>query len=148
MHYLSYLQYWKKQEYSKFLKWGCCTHHGSALILYTCFPILFPPLPSPSPPPRYPQCLHFLDLLQEEVFRKEVTNAQCVKFIEDQQLLHWHHYTKKRTLLSQQQQKKGVSVTPPFGLSCIHSHALILSHTHKYMSSAESEPEAQKKQQT
>ncbi|XP_064387088.1 mediator of RNA polymerase II transcription subunit 31-like [Halichondria panicea] len=45
---------------------------------------------------KYPQCLHFLDLLQSEQFRHEIANAQCSKFVEEQQLLHWHHYTKKR----------------------------------------------------
>ena len=46
--------------------------------------------------------LHFLDLLQYEHFRREITNAQCSKFIEDQQLLHWQHYIRKRTRLLQQ----------------------------------------------
>lgn len=46
--------------------------------------------------------LHFLDLLQYEHFRREITNAQCAKFIEDQQLLHWQHYIRKRTRLLQQ----------------------------------------------
>ena len=44
-------------------------------------------------------CLHFLDLLQYESFRKEVSNGLCTKFIEDQQLLHWQHYIRKRTKL-------------------------------------------------
>lgn len=44
-------------------------------------------------------CLHFLDLLQHEHFRKELVNAQCAKFIDDQQLLHWQHYTRRRTRL-------------------------------------------------
>ena len=38
----------------------------------------------------------FLDLLQSEHFRRELANAQCTKFIEEQQLLHWHYYTKRR----------------------------------------------------
>ena len=46
-------------------------------------------------------CLHFLDLLQYEHFRKEISNGQCTKFIEDQQLLHWQHYIRKRTKLLQ-----------------------------------------------
>ena len=97
VHYLSYLQYWKRQEYAKFLKYGTVQPHNvTAMHPHGVFL-----------PHRYPQCLHFLDLLQEEPFRKEVANAQCVKFIEEQQLLHWHHYTKKRSLLSQQYQKKG-----------------------------------------
>lgn len=52
-------------------------------------------------PFRYPQCLHFLDLLQSDQFRRELANAQYTKFIEDQQLLHWHHYTKKRMQFQQ-----------------------------------------------
>ena len=50
---------------------------------------------------RYPQCLHFLDLLQSESFRRELANVQCSKFIEEQQLLHWHLYTKKRMQFQQ-----------------------------------------------
>ena len=45
---------------------------------------------------RYPQCLHYLELLQSEQFRWELANTQCSKFIEEQQLLHWHLYTTKR----------------------------------------------------
>ena len=48
---------------------------------------------------RYPQALHFLELLQYEHFRKELVNAQCAKFIDDQQLLHWQHYQRKRMQL-------------------------------------------------
>ena len=48
---------------------------------------------------RYPQCLHFLELLQYEHFRKELVNGQCTKFIDDQQLLHWQHYQRKRMKL-------------------------------------------------
>lgn len=46
---------------------------------------------------RYPMCLHFLDLLQYEEFRKEISSSHAAKFIEDQQLLHWQHYVRKRT---------------------------------------------------
>lgn len=45
---------------------------------------------------KYPHCLHFLDLLQSEHFRRELANSQCATFIENQQILHWHFYTKKR----------------------------------------------------
>lgn len=51
---------------------------------------------------RYPMCLYFLDLLQYEHFRREITSGQCAKFIEDQQLLHWQHYIRKRIKLLQQ----------------------------------------------
>lgn len=70
VNYLGYLQYWKRPEYSRYLK--------------------------------YPMCLYFLELLQYEHFRREISNAQCAKFIEDQQLLHWQHYTRKRMRLLQQ----------------------------------------------
>lgn len=42
-------------------------------------------------------CLYFLDLLQYEHFRREIVNAQCAKFIDDQILLLWQHYTRRRT---------------------------------------------------
>lgn len=57
--------------------------------------------------------LHFLDLLQYEHFRREITNSNCAKFVEDQQLLHWQHYIKKRTLLLQQNQTGGGSGPAP-----------------------------------
>ncbi|CAG7819382.1 unnamed protein product [Allacma fusca] len=38
---------------------------------------------------KYPTSLYFLDLLQHSEFRKEIVNARCAKFVEDQQLLHW-----------------------------------------------------------
>uniref|UniRef100_A0A672JRL7 Mediator of RNA polymerase II transcription subunit 31 n=1 Tax=Sinocyclocheilus grahami TaxID=75366 RepID=A0A672JRL7_SINGR len=50
---------------------------------------------------RYPHCLHMLELLQYEHFRKELVNAQCAKFIDEQQILHWQHYSRKRTRLQQ-----------------------------------------------
>uniref|UniRef100_A0A4W5NGJ1 Mediator of RNA polymerase II transcription subunit 31 n=2 Tax=Salmoninae TaxID=504568 RepID=A0A4W5NGJ1_9TELE len=50
---------------------------------------------------KYPHCLHMLELLQYEHFRKELVNAQCAKFIDEQQLLHWQHYSRKRTRLQQ-----------------------------------------------
>lgn len=63
---------------------------------------------------RYPQCLHMLELLQYEHFRKELVNAQCAKFIDEQQILHWQHYSRKRMRLQQalaeQQQQNNTSV--------------------------------------
>lgn len=44
-------------------------------------------------------CLYFLDLLQHEHFRRELSSSQAAKFIEDQQLLHWQHYIRKRMRL-------------------------------------------------
>lgn len=51
---------------------------------------------------KYPYCLFFLDLLQTEYFRKELANAQCAKFIDDQEVLFWQHYTRKRKRLLEQ----------------------------------------------
>ncbi|BET00054.1 Mediator of RNA polymerase II transcription subunit [Nesidiocoris tenuis] len=48
---------------------------------------------------KYPMCLYFLDQLQYEHFRKELATAQCTKFIDDQQVLLWQHYTRRRTKL-------------------------------------------------
>ena len=44
----------------------------------------------------YPQCLSLLELLQHEQFLKEIVNAQCSKFIDEQLLLIWSTYKKKR----------------------------------------------------
>lgn len=46
-------------------------------------------------------CLYFLDLLQYEHFRRELVNSQCTKFIDDQQILLWQHYTRRRCRLLQ-----------------------------------------------
>ncbi|XP_043656389.1 mediator of RNA polymerase II transcription subunit 31 isoform X2 [Drosophila teissieri] len=69
----------------------------------------------------YPMCLYFLDLLQYEHFRREIVNSQCCKFIDDQAILQWQHYTRKRIKLienvtaaqqqQQQQQANGVQVS-------------------------------------
>lgn len=56
----------------------------------------------------YPMCLYFLDLLQYEHFRREIVNSQCSKFIDDQAILLWQHYTRKRTKLFE-----SVNGTPP-----------------------------------
>ncbi|XP_068950247.1 mediator of RNA polymerase II transcription subunit 31 [Petaurus breviceps papuanus] len=70
---------------------------------------------------KYPQCLHMLELLQYEHFRKELVNAQCAKFIDEQQILHWQHYSRKRMRLQQalaEQQQQ-----PPQQLSSSSSSA-------------------------
>lgn len=57
-------------------------------------------------------CLYFLDLLQYEHFRREIVNSQCVKFIDDQAILLWQHYTRRRMKLlaaAQQNQQNGQS---------------------------------------
>ena len=54
-----------------------------------------------------------LDLLQYEHSRKELVNAQCAKFIDEQQILHWQHYSRKQMSLQQalaeQQQQNNTS---------------------------------------
>lgn len=51
---------------------------------------------------KYPMCLHFLELLQYEHFRREIISQQCCKFIDDQSILLWQQYTRRRTRLLQQ----------------------------------------------
>ena len=48
---------------------------------------------------KYPICLYFLELLQHETFRKEIVSGQCVRFLDDQVILHWQHYTRRRAKL-------------------------------------------------
>lgn len=63
---------------------------------------------------KYPMCLAFLDLLQYEHFRREIVNSQCVKFIDDQAILLWQHYTRRRMKLlaaAQQNQQNGQSIS-------------------------------------
>jgi len=48
---------------------------------------------------KYPMCLHFLKLLQHETFRKECVSGQCARFLDDQVILHWQHYTRRRAKL-------------------------------------------------
>ncbi len=55
---------------------------------------------------KFPVCLHFLDLLQHESFRKEIVNGQCAKFLDEQVLLSWQHYTRKRVKLIESAQVK------------------------------------------
>jgi len=49
---------------------------------------------------KYPQCLHFLELLQYEHFRRELVNPACAKFIDEQQILHWQYYSRRRMRIS------------------------------------------------
>lgn len=49
---------------------------------------------------RYPQCLHFLELLQYEHFQRELVNPACAKFIDEQQILHWQYYSRRRMRLN------------------------------------------------
>ena len=60
VNYLSYLRYWSKPEYVKFIK--------------------------------FPVCLHFLELLQHESFRKEIVKGE-VSNILDRDTLWFSPYT-------------------------------------------------------
>lgn len=44
---------------------------------------------------KYPQCLYFLDAVQNVSFREALASGANAKFIEDQQLLQWHYYLRK-----------------------------------------------------
>lgn len=60
---------------------------------------------------RYPQCLHFLELLQYEHFQRELVNPACAKFIDEQQILHWQYYSRRRMRMNVQ--KSGQSGPAP-----------------------------------
>lgn len=93
-------------------QWCRCSLDMADLLLL----LLTPASSSSSSSCRYPHCLHMLELLQYEHFRKELVNAQCTKFIDEQQLLHWQHYSRKRTRLQQalaEQQQQATQ--PPHG---------------------------------
>jgi len=44
----------------------------------------------------YPQCLHFLELVQRESFRKELGNTQFVDMLLKQQFNHWRFFQAMR----------------------------------------------------
>mmetsp|Transcript_36634 Transcript_36634/g.59219 ORF Transcript_36634/g.59219 Transcript_36634/m.59219 type:complete len:137 (+) Transcript_36634:11-421(+) len=44
----------------------------------------------------YPEGLFFLDMLEDETFRKEIKNTQCMEFIHQQQFYHWVYYRNHR----------------------------------------------------
>jgi mediator of RNA polymerase II transcription subunit 31 len=44
----------------------------------------------------YPQCIYLLEMLQHKEFVKEIVNAQCAKFIDEQMTLLWFHYKRRR----------------------------------------------------
>ncbi|XP_077301001.1 mediator complex subunit 31 [Arctopsyche grandis] len=79
IHFLAQRGYFKEQKFINYLK------H----LLYWKQPEYARYL-------KYPMCLYFLDLLQFEHFRREAVNAQCCKFIDDQAILLWQHYTRRR----------------------------------------------------
>lgn len=64
LNYLSYLQYWKKMPYVKYIS--------------------------------YPHALAFLDMLQDEDFRKLLHREDFMNCIHSQQYYHWQHYLNNR----------------------------------------------------
>lgn len=133
INYLKYLLYWKEPEYAKYLKYVAgrhinSTHPHRLTVDHWLFPVdsfteetslnvLVFLIFISSLLHRYPHCLHMLELLQYEHFRKELVNAQCAKFIDEQQLLHWQHYSRKRMRLQQAlaEQQQPQQHPPPHG---------------------------------
>ncbi|CAB3363328.1 Hypothetical predicted protein [Cloeon dipterum] len=62
---------------------------------------------------KYPTCLYFLELLQHEHFRAELGKAQCAKFIDDQQILLWQHYTRRRNRLMEMTAQRNSATDGP-----------------------------------
>lgn len=91
----------------------CSTSSGqntpSMLCTYTsCVTVLFYVSLHVFPNPRYPHCFYFLDLLQDENFRKLATKPHFISLLLDQQNLHWKFYRSKRM-----RQEAEASNTPP-----------------------------------
>ncbi|GAU94325.1 hypothetical protein RvY_06117 [Ramazzottius varieornatus] len=64
---------------------------------------------------KYPYCLTFLDLLQHDAFRQQLVNPQWARFIDDQQVLFWQHYTRQKNILLQTtgNQEAATATKPP-----------------------------------
>jgi len=45
---------------------------------------------------KFPVCLHFLELLQHESFRKEIVKGEAARYVDDQSILHWQDQSRKR----------------------------------------------------
>lgn len=50
---------------------------------------------------KFPQCLFFLEALQNVEFREAIASVDNARYIEDQQLLQWHFYMRVRHRLQQ-----------------------------------------------
>ena len=79
--YLKHLTYWKRPEYARFI-----------LCVLTVLAASYNPLVSLlHTPRRYPHCLFYLDRLQSEEFRTELTKPGVAQYLTQQQFLHWQH---------------------------------------------------------
>ena len=103
VNYLNYLTYWKVGENHRDSRFNITLLFFQEPA-YVCFL-------------KYPVCLHFLELLQHETFRKEIVSGQCARFLDDQVfayfaflqhcsinatikvILQWQHYTRRRAKL-------------------------------------------------
>ena len=70
VNYLNYLTYWKVGEIHRDSRFNITLLFFQEPA-YVCFL-------------KYPVCLHFLELLQHETFRKEIVSGQCARFLDDQ----------------------------------------------------------------
>ncbi|CAM9985774.1 unnamed protein product, partial [Heterosigma akashiwo] len=44
----------------------------------------------------YPHCLAFMEMLEDEAFRKELAKPGFKEFVHQQQFFHWQHYINNR----------------------------------------------------
>merc|ERR1712190_701577 len=51
---------------------------------------------------KFPVCLHFLELLQHESFRKEIVKGEAARYVDDQSILQWQDQTRKREKILRQ----------------------------------------------
>lgn len=82
----------------------------------------------------YPQCLCLLELLQHEQFLKEILNAQCSKYIDEQLLLIWLHYKKRRDWIRIDPTKVPDGIEKLFQ----STEDTIIKNTEKFLESAKS----------
>lgn len=79
----------------------------------------------------YPQCLSLLELLQHETFQKEIVNAQCSKYIDEQLLLIWLHYKKRRDWVRLDPAKVPEGIEKLFASVGANENEIIIKNTKK-----------------
>jgi mediator of RNA polymerase II transcription subunit 31 len=79
LYYLAKHGYFKRDEFKNYLKY----------LLYWKEPDYIKFI-------KYPECLHFLDLLQYDGVCANLSNMDCISFVSDQQLLNWRFHQRKR----------------------------------------------------
>lgn len=67
LNYLQYLKYWKQPQYAKYIVYVRAPPHIATAVVILASPVCSPVLVHLN---RYPHCLAFLDMLDDERFRQ------------------------------------------------------------------------------